>query len=257
MLCYWLLYRFSAAIEGGRAAWWIGAIAWLIAGSIAKIYSTNMTLMLRPEVWQAMYAASPGGALLPPADPTLIWRWLFMLAGGLTFSGLWMAWLAGSRRIDSALRNFLLSRGGTLAAAAVIAQLVAAHFVFHNQPEGVRAAVAGGILCRAAGFAWFAAAGVILVFGVWAASKRPTAAWVGWLGAAAAFAAAASMTLFRDGLRDLTLAGKGFDVWNRQVAPNWGVVAVFLALFVAALAVLGWLIAVMMRATPTPEEAVR
>ena len=64
------------------------------------------------------------------------------------------------------------------------------------------------------------------------------------------------MTLFRDGLRDLTLAGKGFDVWNRQVAANWGVVAVFLALFVAALAVLGWLVAVMMRATPIAEDAV-
>ena len=138
MFCYWLLYRFIAAIEGGRAAWWIGALAWLIAGSIAKIYATNMTLMLRPEVWRAMYVASPGGAILPPFDPTLTWRWLFMLTGGLTFAGLWMAWLAGSRRIDSALRDFLLSRGGVLAAAATIAQLVAAHFVFHNQPEGVR-----------------------------------------------------------------------------------------------------------------------
>ena len=125
MFCYWLLYRFIAAIEGGRAAWWIGALAWLIAGSIAKIYATNMTLMLRPEVWRAMYVASPGGAILPPFDPTLTWRWLFMLTGGLTFAGLWMAWLAGSRRIPSTLRVFLLSRGAVLAAAATIAQLVA------------------------------------------------------------------------------------------------------------------------------------
>ncbi len=256
MLCYWLLYRFSAAIEGGRAAWWIGALAWLVAGSIAKIYSTNMTLMLRPEVWQAMYAASPGGALLPPVDPTLIWRWLFMLTGGLVFAGLWMAWLAGSRRIHADLRVFLLSRGGMLAAAATIAQLVAAHFVFYNQPEGVRTAVEISVLCRVAGCAWFAAAGLILAFGVWAALKRPAAPWVGWLGAAAAFASVASMTLFRDGLRDITLLGKGYNVWDRTVVANWGVVTIFLGLFVAGLAILGWLVAVMLRATPVAEETV-
>jgi magnesium-transporting ATPase (P-type) len=166
-----------------------------------------------------------------------------------------MAWLAGSQRIGSALRVFLLSRGGMLAAAATIAQLVAAHFVFHNQPEGVRTAVTFSVVCRVAGFAWFAAAGLILAFGAWAAFKRPTAPWVGWLGAAAAFASVASMTLFRDGLRDLTLLEKGFDVWQRDVVANWGVVAIFLALFVAGLAVLGWLVAVTIRATPV-EEAV-
>ena len=131
-----------------------------------------MTLMLRPEVWQAMYAASPGGAFLPPHDPTLIWRWLFMLSGGLTFAGLWMAWLAGSKQIHADLRVFLRSRGWILAADGADRELAVAHFVFYNQPVGVRAAVAGSILCRAAGFAWFAAAGLILVFAAWAASHK-------------------------------------------------------------------------------------
>jgi hypothetical protein len=50
--------------------------------AIAMIYSTTMTLMLRPEVWQQMYAASARGHT-SPSDPTLMPRWLFMLTGGL------------------------------------------------------------------------------------------------------------------------------------------------------------------------------
>ena len=30
--------------------------------------------------------------------------------------------------------------------------------------------------------------------------------------------------VYRDGVRDLTLLSKGFDVWNRTVVTNWGVV---------------------------------
>ncbi|MGO8753439.1 MAG: hypothetical protein ACLQNE_46475 [Thermoguttaceae bacterium] len=255
MLCYWLLYRFSAALERGRAAWWLGAGAWLVAGSIAKIYSTNMTLMLRPEVWQSMYAASPTGTHLPPADPTLMWRWIFMLSGGLVFGGLWMVWLAGCPRFDAALRDYLKSRGGMLAAAAMVAQLVAAHFVFYNQPESVQTALAGSMLCRIAGYAWFAAAGLVLAFGVWAGFTRPAMPITGWLGAGAGFLAVTTMTLYRDGLRDLTLLGKGFDVWDRAVVTNWGVVVLFLVLFVVGLALVGWLITVMMRAEPVSQKA--
>src|SRR5208282_4618549 len=55
MLCYWLLYRFAARVEANKSAWWIGLAAWLIAGFIAQLLTSNMTLMLRPEAWQAMY----------------------------------------------------------------------------------------------------------------------------------------------------------------------------------------------------------
>src|SRR5579863_9483064 len=50
MLTYWLLYQFSARLEAGKSAWWVGMDAWLLAGYIARMLSTNMTLMLRPEV---------------------------------------------------------------------------------------------------------------------------------------------------------------------------------------------------------------
>jgi hypothetical protein len=255
MLCYWLLYRFSAALDRGRAAWWLGAASWLVAGSIAKIYVTNLSLMVRPEVWQTMYANSAHGTRLPTGDPTALWRWLFMLAGGVAFGGLWMVWLGGQRRFDVAVRAYLRSRGALAAALAVVGQLAAAHFVYYNQPEAIRATVADNLLCRVAGFGWLGITGLVLVFALGVAVRRPTGLLAGWLGALLAFLGVASMALFRDTLRDLTLLSKGYDVWQRAVVTNWGVVSIFLVLFVVGLLVVGWLISVMARAKLVAEKA--
>jgi len=62
-------------------------------------------------------------------------------------------------------------------------------------------------------------------------------------------------TVYRDGVRDLTLLSKGFDVWDRVVVTNWSVVGLFLVLFVAGLGVVGWLISVVARAAKTMEGA--
>ena len=64
------------------------------------------------------------------------------------------------------------------------------------------------------------------------------------------------MTVYRDGIRDLTLLGKGYDVWNRVVVTNWSVVGIFLVVFVAGLVTIGWLISVVARATRVMESAV-
>src|SRR5579863_2292503 len=94
-LTYWLLYQFSARLEAGRSAWWVGLSAWALAGFIARLLSTNMTLMLRPEVWRQMYSSSAAGVYLPTGDPTLTPRWLLMMAGGLFIGGLWAVFCSG------------------------------------------------------------------------------------------------------------------------------------------------------------------
>ena len=70
-LAYWLLYRFTARLEAGRQAWWVGLMAWLLVGCVSRILSTNMTLMLRPEVWRQMYSASA----MAPTCPRATRRW--------------------------------------------------------------------------------------------------------------------------------------------------------------------------------------
>ena len=105
-LTYWLLYQFSGRLDKGRSAWWIGLAAWVLAGSIARLLSSNMTLMLRPEVWRQMYSASSAGIYLPSGDPTLFPRWLLMMCGGLFVGGMWMVYLAGRSTFATEEKRF-------------------------------------------------------------------------------------------------------------------------------------------------------
>lgn len=254
MACYWLLYRFASRVEAGRSGWWLGLAAWLIAGAIARIYTSNMTLMLRPETWTGMYARSSAGLYLPEGDPTLGLRWLFMLGGGLMVAGLWMLYLAGRSTFSETDKRFLASTGGWLAAVMAGVQVFAAIEVVGAQPAAVQSGLRANLLYSASGTAWLAVSGVIVLLGLVAGFRALTASWISWTAALAAVLSVAGMTVYRDGIRDLTLLSKGFDVWQRTVVTNWSVVGLFLVLFVAGLAVLGWLISVVARASKQMES---
>ena len=254
MACYWLLYRFAAGAEAGKPAWWLGGLAYLLAIAIARIYSTNMTLMLRPEVWQAMYSASAGGNHLPPYDPTLTPRWLFMLTGGFWVAGLWMLWMAGRRTIEEPVRHYLGANGGRLAAVMVLVQVALAYVVFMAQPAAVKSGLKSNLVYQVAGLLWLATVAATFLFGAWAALKKPISRAVGYVSMALTLVAMLALVVYRDGLRDLTLLSHGYDVWDRVVVTNWSVVVIFLVVFVAGLGGAAWLVSVMMRAKPVAEK---
>ncbi len=257
ILVYWLLYRFSAGLDAGRQVWWMGLLAWIITGGIADVYVNNMTLMLRPEVWQRMYSISPLGTHLPTDDPTKLPRFLFMMAGGLVAGGLWLIFLAGRKSFIDADRRYLSALGGRIAAIAAIAQVFAALAVYRSQPAIVQAGLNDHALYKIAGLGWLALAVVVLLVAAFAAFARPVAPLISWACATLCFLSIALMTLYRDGIRDLTLLSKGYDVWNRTVVTNWSVVGIFLVLFVVGLGVVGWLISVVARAERVMESAVQ
>ncbi len=124
---YWLLYQFSGRLEAGRSAWWVGLSAWVLAGFIARLLSTNMTLMLRPEIWRQMYSASGAGVYLPTGDPTLTPRWLLMMTGGLFIAGLWLVYLAGRSTFTAEEKRFAGRVGGIIAAISGAAYLLDRH----------------------------------------------------------------------------------------------------------------------------------
>ncbi len=262
ILTYWLLYKFSARLDAGKSAWWVGLIAWLLAGAVARTLSTNMTLMLRPEAWRGMYSASGMGAYLPTGDPTLTPRWLLMLAGGLFIAGLWLIYLAGRSTFTAEEKKFAAGLGGSVAAIFGVVYLVAGLWAASVQPEAVKIGLTRGVASHAlyrfegfAGYGWIALVAVAVLLGVFAAFSRVTAAWLCWAGALAAVLIEIMFTVYRDGVRDVTLLSKGYDVWDRAVVTNWSVVGLFLVLFVAALGVIGWLVSVVARAQKTMEGA--
>ena len=258
MLTYWLLYRFTARLEAGKQAWWVGLSAWLLAGFIARLLSSNMTLMLRPEVWRDMYSASSMGAYLPTGDPTLTPRWLLMMAGGMFLGGLWMVYLAGRSTFTADEKKFVAGVGGKVAAVFGAVYLLAGLWAAGAQPEAVKTGLATHPLYRFASFAgygWLALVVVAVLLGALAGFGRISAGWLGWTGALVALLVEITFTVYRDAVRDVTLLNKGLDVWNRVVVTNWSVVGLFLVLFVGGLGALGWLVSVVARAEKVMEGA--
>jgi hypothetical protein len=106
-----------------------------------------------------------------------------------------------------------------------------------------------------AGYGWMALVVVAILIGLAAGFGRIASAWISWASLLVVVVTEIMFTVYRDGVRDLTLLSKGFNVWDRAVATNWGVVGIFLVLFVGALVVIGWLVSVMARAQKTMEGA--
>jgi hypothetical protein len=260
-LTYWLLYRFSARLEAGQSAWLAGGSAWILAGLIARLLSTNMTLMLRPEVWQKMYAASAAGIYLPTGDPTTGARWLLMLAGGVFIGGLWLLYLAGRSTFTALEKRFLAGLGGKVAAVFGLIYLAAGLWVAGMQPEAVKAGLAGQSVYSfyrfygMAGYGWLALGSVAVLLAGIAGWMRISSALVSWSTVLLAVLIEIVFVVYRDGVRDLTLLSKGYDVWDRVVVTNWSVVGIFLVLFVAGLGVIGWLVSVVARAKKVMEGA--
>ncbi len=261
MLTYRLLYRFTQRLDAGKPAWPVGLLAWLLAGFVARLLSTNMTLMLRPEVWRQMYSASAMGAYLPTGDPTLTPRWLLMLAGGLFIGGLWLVYLSGRSTFTANEKKFVAGVGGKVAALFGLVYLAAGFWAAGVQPAVVKAGLAGQSayplyrLSGLAGYGWLALVVVAVLVAGLAGFGKVSAGWLGWVGVLLAVLVEIAFTVYRDGVRDVTLLSKGFDVWDRVVVTNWSVVGLFLVLFVASLGVLGWLVSVVARASKVMEGA--
>ena len=255
ILTYSALYAGSLRAEKAKGWWGLGLLGLLAAISIAKIYSTTMTLMLHPDVWTAMFRAHPGGTGLPPHDPTLIPRWLFMLAGALTMGGLALVVTGFRRKKADAEKAFLVSKGGGIAFAGALLQVAAAWRVIHTQPDAVMAKLNENALYHQLPKAWLALAAVAAAVGLLAMAQREKVS--SWLATAAALVAlllTATWVVYRDGIRDMALLASGFDVWTLKVVANWPVVILFVVVFLLGLVVTGWMAAVVLKARPQKEE---
>jgi hypothetical protein len=126
------------------------------------------------------------------------------------------------------------------------------------QPEIVKAGLASHPLYKFSGFAgfgWVALVLVAVLVGAFAGFGQISARWVSLAVVHLAVLIEITLVVYRDGVRDLTLLSKGYNVWDRAVETNWWVVGLFLVLFVAGLGVIGWLISVVARGKKVMEGA--
>ena len=160
------------------------------------------------------------------------------MAGGPVFGGLWALILSNMGHITDGVKRYLRRSGGALTAMGAGAQIVCALRVTTQQPEVVQQGLASHALYHISGLLFLATivltAALAAIQGARAISNVPLAA----AGLLTGFLSVAASVIYRDGIRDLTLLSKGFDVWNRAEYSNWSVIGLFLLLFVIMLGIL-------------------
>ena len=254
MLTYWLLYRFSARLEAGKSAWWVG-LQRMAAGRLHRPPALHQhdpdapprslardVLGFRRGRLSAHRRPHPHAALAAHAGRRPLHR--------RPVDGL-------SRRPQSTFtadeKQFLAGLGGKVA-AALRRRLSCSPACGPRacSPTAVKAGLASASALSfrrsspaTAGWRWSSSPFCWLQF---AGFGKIAAGWhrLGWRSALPAHRD--HFTVYRDGIRDLTLLSKGYDVWDRVVVTNWSVVGMFLVLFVAGLVVVGWLVSVVARA---------
>jgi hypothetical protein len=254
MACYGIMYIVQYRTAAGKPAALLALLALILAAGVGRILTMNMTLMLRPEVWHGMYDHSAKGIYMPPYDPTALPRWAFMMSGGLLISGLWFILHSGLVTIDDDAKILLRRAGGALTIVGGLLQLFVGFMVFQTQPAGVQSGLTDNSLYHLAEMVWAGGAVLTLLLGgaqIGLKKFNPALTGAAWL---TGFASICGAVVSRDGIRDLTLEAKGFDVWSRTVVSNWGVLALFFVTFVVSLAVIAWLLMVMRQAKPIAEQ---
>ena len=256
MASYYGLYAAAKRADQRRSWSAPGFAALLLVLTIAFIYSNNMTLMLRPDAWLSMYRISPNGVQLNTGDATLFPRWLFFITGAVPVSGAVLCLLALRPDASASVSRLLTRSGGIAMALGIIVQSFWGWASWSAQPAGVASSVVKNAVYGASLYGWLATAALMLLAGLFA-SVFSTARWTVAIACSlAAFLNVAATVMVRDGIRDATLQAAGFDVWNRQVDSNWSVIGLFLILFVAALAALGYLALIVAKARRIEEKYV-
>ena len=235
---YLLAFREASLGSTGTAvAWFIAAIA----GLIAFIYSTNMTLMLKPAELVAGYAAGTGGFRLGLADRTLIPRYLHMVNGAVAVTGLTMCLVGAVRRTrDAAFSQWAMHHGALACVGATVAGSIAGIWWLVALPPDVPARFLGGD-ARATGEL---TVGIVLTLAgaahAWLAGRSARPGRTATTGAVAMAAGLLMMLLTRDTVRRATLELAGFQPVN-WTDPQWGPIVIFVVLLAAAVAAIAWM----------------
>ncbi len=241
ILAYYGLYYFSlrGTIHPARGSVVLLAVVLLLAW-IAHVYTNNMTLMLAPERWIGLYRHAPGGWNLNWGDPTVAPRYLHFLVGAVAVAGLFLA-IQGLRKRKTAYGRWLLEQGSLLFVAATMVNYAIGFWFLARLSHNVQLMFMGGsgfaAVLLGLGMLLPLAAIVHLVL----AKQNKAPVRQASIGIGAGLLTVAVMVLMRDMVRNAYLAPH-FQIQALPVAPQWGVIVLFLVLFVAGLATLFYML---------------
>ncbi|MFB3855169.1 MAG: hypothetical protein ACE148_15285 [Vicinamibacterales bacterium] len=233
---------------------------------VGFIYSNNMSLMLRPAVFVAMYRSSGSGFHLNLADPVLLPRFLHATTGAIAVTGLSVALygLWSKSRVRGVFREteghdgasaagthgfsrWAIAWGSRWFVAATAVNVVFGTWWLIALPTEILLGTMGealGLTLSLAGGILFA----IAAFGLVMMAVKADSPGGPLIGAAGSLVAAIlMMILTRDQIRKALLEAAGY-VPIAWTATQWGPLLIFLGLLVGATVAVVWMVRVLVKA---------
>jgi hypothetical protein len=240
---YYGYYYFSLRGEARRQwALPVAALSALFFAAIGFIFANNMTLMLVPERWAAIYRADPSGWNLNLADATVIPRYLHFLIASFAVSGLLLVILGVVKlRKQADYGRWTLQQGAWWFAIATVVQYGAGIWFLVALPRPVRMLFLGEDAVATTTLAVAVVLSLVALLLVLYASMAEKPLTPSGAGIALLLITVFLMVLMRDIVRTAYLQPH-FELSSLQVAPQMGVIALFLVLFLAGLATLFYML---------------
>jgi hypothetical protein len=244
---YYSYYYFEAKL--GETVWSIAAasLAVVCLVCVAFIYSNNMTLVLTPARWLAMYRAHPDGVNLNLAERSLLPRYLHMLVGSVAVFAA-AACHIGCHRLKQEAKygEWLVRRWSLVFGVATGVQILLGLWFLLSLPHSVALYfLSNGLGATVFGFALlFALAAMILIL-VGGYTNRP-ARFV-HAGFGLMIITVALMVIMRQMVRTAYLHPYARPE-SLATAPQTGIILLFFLLFVLGLATVGYILRLLAQA---------
>ncbi len=257
ILAYYGFYLYSyrwEKLSGARLS--VVLLSGVLVAIVGMIYTQNLTLMLTPEKFAALYHSNPSGTHWNVDEPTVIPRYLHFFVASFAITGLFVViYGLGKMKSNMAFGQWAVKYGVLWFTIATIIQMAVGIWFLLALPKDVMMLFMGqNILATGllgAGIVLPIISMMLLILA--AKSEKPRALAVS--GIAGLALTLIVMVIMRDIVRDGYLAGK-FDVFDRVVDPQWGVMALFAVILVAGLIVVGYMIRSVLTATRAAEAGV-
>jgi hypothetical protein len=245
---YWLAGRARRRLPASGPVVYLVLAGALLA--LAFVLSTNMTLMLRPERFAALYAASASGTHLNLDDPTIWPRWLHMILGAIAVAGLVLVGVGVLRRgTQPQFAAWAQRYGARWAALATAVNVLVGAWWTAALPTPVLQAFLGGHAGPSLLLAAAIALGVAALALIAALSRPGAPVSIAGVAGGTLGAALVAMLLVRDQVRTAAIVAGGFAP-QTAVAPQWGNIGLFAVLLATAIATVVWMTVVLFRESP-------
>jgi hypothetical protein len=244
------LYNFRFEKLSGRRWWFVGGSAFLLT-IVAFLYSNNMTLMVTPATWKAVYVDSARGLFLNLGEGTLVPRFLHFFVAALAVGGL-IVILYGlaKRKTEPEFARWAMRQGSWWFIIPTLIQFFIGILFLMTLPRDVMMLLMGestiGTVFFLIGIAGAIAA--VLVFFISLQREHPGPYL--YVGLVIMLVTVVSMVIVRDVVRSGYIADF-FTLDQLTVDPQTGIIILFFLLFIGGLGIVAWMLRKTLEAAKT------